>query len=549
MIRNAINTVNQSNKKQLGIVLTVLFALVLGCGMSTHVMWRDEYEQYLFRLHNGFVDTGSPFYIIYNILCWVTVKISASLFSFKILHFGIMVATVAVMVFASPLGNIEKALLCFNYYFVYEYGVICRYYGLIALLLLSATALTCSAKRKYCVIAILVLLLAELNPLSGTYAFAILCYLTLDFISKLKEGLRKNEKSDLLAAALVLVIGGGCLVFKITFFLSNPFHINPFQCAIPPWITAVNQIWNAYFPIPDFHPAVRFWGTNIFPFSPIYPPNYTFGFNDLSLSFIIPFFLSIAVLLITLSKLLSTPKTLATYLSTTILQLVILHNFIKIYQIRYIGILFLTFVVCYWLHLYEASSQKKSASWSFNKNLQSGFGIKLLKSLQILFKPLLYILLISQVYASCYALYKDSKHKFSHSEDLGKFIKWADPKNTHVIVGYPDYAVQCLAALLDKKIFFPQIDDFSYYCDSYNIRRKSSVAFKEIIDRCVYFTEELNLPVYLILSFPIILAQDQILENEMMIDKNTSIKLLSSFPDEVICGDEVYWVYELKKHQ
>ena len=555
--------INNIDAKHLGIGITLLFGLVLGCGMANHEMWRDEYEQYLFRIHNGFIDSGSPFYIVYNLLCWITIQLVPSLISFKVLHFSLMVGTVALVAFKSPFDNIEKTFICFNYYFVYEYGVICRYYGLITLIVFFAVMLICYKKRKYFILSILVLVLAEINPLSATLSFGISCYLISDvylYFKCNKIDLKKNK--ELLVSALLFALGGVVLIANVAIFISKKSNFNPFECPLPPVITIVNQIWNSYFPIPDFHPIIRFWGTNIFSFLPFYQPQYQIVWKDVTVNFVIPFIISIILLISISVRFLSTPVVLVTYLSTTLLQFAFIQHFIKIYEIRYIGFLFLSFLFCYWLHLNQITSSKSVKRSQFDRLHQFISKNVIVRALNKLFKPLLYLLLIAQVYASCYALIKDSKYKFSHSEDLGQFLKENDYKSSHVLIGYPDYTTECISALLETKVYFPQINSYGYYCECYNDKRKKILSAQEVLNSCIYFSENQNKKAILILNYPITETQSDLVFNstfgsqssaksiinftgENQLTPLTKIKFLKSFNDEVICGDEVYYIYEI----
>lgn len=161
------------------------------------------------------------------------------------------------------------------------------------------------------------------------------------------------------------------------------------------------------------------------------------------------------------------------------------------------------------------------------------------------FPFVLYFVLFSQVFAGLYALSKDYKYKFSHSEELAQYIKWNNYHKSHILVGYPDYTAECLGALLETKLYFPQIDCFSYHDDAYNPLRKKNLPMEDVIRACVRFTEGEGKSVLLILNFPLMANKDHILEGPALVTARTSIKLVKDFPEEVICGDEVYWLYEL----
>ena len=157
---------------------------------------------------------------------------------------------------------------------------------------------------------------------------------------------------------------------------------------------------------------------------------------------------------------------------------------------------------------------------------------------------MLYIVLIAQFYSALYALSIDLKHKFTLSQDAAKYISANNLDKTHVMVGFIDYATQTIAAHTKTKIFFPQVNHFSYYQEPFNKSRKPILQMNDIISSCTNFTEKQNKKVLLILNFPIMLNNNQPLDSAM-ISQKSKITLLKSFTGKIIQKDEQFWLYEV----
>lgn len=549
---SVITYVNSINKRNFSLFVCMLFSAVISIGMSHHEMWRDEYEWFLFRKHNGIFDPNDPCYIFYNTLCCTAIWIKPTLFSFQVLHFVIILGTVGTVCFLSPFNNLEKILISLGYFFAYEYGVITRPYGLATLLVFLLSYEICKERRRYGLISLLILILAGNNPLSLMLASGFVFYLSLDlFLKEKTQKLDFWKNKSLLLWISLFFFGSLLLATYYAIYLPKISPLVQYRGGTPPLITMINQIWNAYVPIPDLTEKVRFWWTNIFNFSICYPPGYTFGWKDVSLGFLMPFVASLFFFMVVIAKFSKNPPVCLTYIITTFVLVVFIQHFMKCYTIRYLGFLYITFLFCYWIFRVVSKNESEliyaaypSVSDFHEKHIKTK---KLLCFLSRSFPAVLYFILISQVFAGFYALSKDYKYKFSHSEDLAKYIKWNNYQNTHVLAGYPDYASECVCALLDTKVYFPQTGKFSYHDDAFNPSRKNTMPLNEVISECVQLAESNDKPVLLILNFPIMATKERIFAGPAMITPTTSIKLIQDFPDEVICGDEVYWLYELNQ--
>lgn len=545
---NLIHYINRIKPIYFGIIVIILYSISVAVGMHYHVMWRDELEWFLRRKYQPFFSEGDPCYMIYNSLLYAFLLIYPSEWMFQLSHLLIVISAVFFMIFCSPFNNLEKLLLAFGYYFLYEYGVISRYYGFIVLLVFSICYLLGKVKRNYTIIVVLLLILAEHNPSATIFAASLSGYLILDTYNKIKGGkISYKNNRDLILATCLFIIGWISVFVLFYLYLFKAYAIAIYKGGTPPLFTVVNSIWNSYVPIPDISQKVRFWWTNIIPFPVAYPTNYHFSLNDFTWEYALAFILSTAIITIVISKFRKNPTLLIIFILNTAVYAVFMQAALKVYTTRYLGLLFIVFVYCYWIYL---SADKNCHIKIINRGvefLNKGILAKFLSYFEKLFKPMTYLILISGVVASSLALSKEIKYKFSLSQEAATYIEWSGLQNTHALVGYPDYAAQCISAHLDKQIFYPQIGVKSYYSGCLNKNFKQSLPLSEVFDSCIKLSDEENKKVLLILNFPIMADSEHILAGPAMINPNSSIQLLQSITGEVINPDEQFWLYEVCK--
>jgi hypothetical protein len=345
--------------------------------------------------------------------------------------------------------------------------------------------------------------LAETNPNSTVLAIGISFYIITDVFFKLKSKELKFRKNyNLIIGVLIFVIGWLLLGIYFGIYLPKVSPIIQYKGGTPPLLSMVNQIWNSYVPIPDLQQEVRFWWTNILNFNVCYAAGYDFSINDLTADFVLSFVLSILILFFIIVRFANNILVLCTYIITTLLLCIFLQHFMKCYTIRYLGSLFMAFIVCYWIYLSSKNfsellyEQIPKFGEFFKNRVSSLLFYKI--SIQ-LFPFVLYFILISQVFAGFYAYNKDMKHKFSHSIDLVEYIKWNNYNKSHLIVGYPDYGSECLAASLKTKIFYPQSNAYRFDDDSYSPHRKKTMPIEDVIKSSIKIAEEQKKPVLLVL--------------------------------------------------
>lgn len=527
--------------------LTVLglYGLAVAVGFMSHEMWRDEYEQLLFRRYNGFVDDGSPFYVLYNFLCWGVLQLHDSVPSFKALHLVFALGISALVLWCSPFQRWQKCAIIFSYFLLYEYTIISRYYGLIVLMMFSVTALLSVKSIPYFSLALLMILGASINPISAAFVAAFAFYVgTLWYFGELPLESRKQKVS--FYAGLVFFLGGFLSILALFFlYVMAPDGLKPFASPRPPLISIVSQVWNAYIPVPDISQGINYWWTNIFPQPVIYPKEYSPSFLDLTrVSFLVPTVASIAMLVVVSWKIRGDKPVLFFFLVSTCLQLALIYFALKAYVIRYLGVLFVTLLISLWLY----ETRKSSKAVQKKGKVEDSINPRHPLFLSMAFKPTLAFILLAQVFAGAWAYVMDLKSRFSNSVALSEFVKNTRLHQTHTLVGFMDCHTQGIIAENRVPMYFPQISGFGRFAEQYNTERKTSVSFEDLVAQIENLLSSQNKPVALILTNPISdPAGNQLGSTGTLLNNNLQIRLLYKIDQPVICRDEVFWVYEVNQ--
>ena len=520
----------------------LIYGAILAVGFARHEMWRDEYEQLLFRRYAGFIDSGSPFYILYNFLCWLPLQINDSVATFKILHLAVALAIAAIVLWFSPFRLWQKVALLCSYFLLYEFSIIARYYGLITLLVFGTVVSLSIARPKFLVAAILMLATASLNPMSATFAAGFAVYaIALWFSGELNFSSSPTQRRIVVASAALFVAGAAVIFLSFVAYVLNPEGLKPFQMARPPFAAILPQIWNAYIPIPDFSRGIYFWWSNIFAQPVVYAEGQTLSLQDLtSAVFLIPSLASISLLFVFASRFAQDRPVLVFYVFTTALQLALIHFALKVYVIRYLGLLFITLVAAAWL--FEARRHLRI----LYADTRASASVDSLGLIGKAFQPAFAFVLLAQVIAGLWAYSLDATRKFSNSEELAGYVQKSDLANTHTLVGYIDAHTQCIVAETGAQMYFPQAGKFARFCEQYNPSRRNVVAFDELLQQAASLVQQKGKPVALVMTTPIGNADGQFLGPEFaQVSPTLKMRLLTAIDEPVISRDEVYWIYEL----
>lgn len=110
------------------------------------------------------------------------------------------------------------------------------------------------------------------------------------------------------------------------------------------------------------------------------------------------------------------------------------------------------------------------------------------------------------------------------------------------MVGFVDYIVQPIAALLNREIYYPQIDRFGTYVDWGDRSRYRPCTIDKVLNSGVQLFSQRNKNVLLILSSGL-LRNNKPVERDL-ITQGIEIRKIGQF-EEGIVGSEKYFLYEM----
>ncbi len=136
MLRDFKIARNSLPEREILFSVLVLYTLVAGYTMLHHEMWGDELHSWnLARSSDslaGLIDNrkyeGHP--PVWHLLLWGISGCTHKVYWMQVAHLTIAVVTVALILFRSPFPLWARVLLPFGYYFLFEYAVLSRNYAL-----------------------------------------------------------------------------------------------------------------------------------------------------------------------------------------------------------------------------------------------------------------------------------------------------------------------------------------------------------------------------------------------------------------------------------
>ena len=518
---------------QFAIILTILFSTIAGIGKYHHEMWRDELEVFMKVAANV-----SPFEISYysSIVYYSFLEVILNLFphpaiAYQICH--LLFISLAVFIFNkySPFSYLQKILFTFGYFILFEYGIISRAYSFSVLLIFGSVYLITRKKQHYLLIAIVLLVLANHRLFDAFASLSLTLYALLHTANRLRgKTIRPGERRRLFLAIGLSVAGWGLISAQYYILKST----GPgFTTAGPaPYYMTIRTIWNAFVPIPEIT-NYNFWNTNIIPFPLGYPKNIDF---EVEYKNIVAAIISIGIFMVNIVIFSKRIPVLLTFVVHTLLHLLFL-QYVSVHFIRYQGYLFIIFVYNWWL--LHHSDEK--VDFSPMNQMVRFFNKPIFASIR---KPAVHFvtfLLLFQFAAGGIAYYKDAKYPFTASYKAAEFIR-ANGLDGHTMVGFVDYIVQPLAALLNREIYYPQIDRFGTYVDWGNSSRYRPCTINKVLDSAVQLLSQRNKNVLLILSSGL-LRNNKPVERDL-ITQGIEIRKIGQFKEGIV-GSEKYFLYEM----
>ncbi|MBN9482836.1 MAG: hypothetical protein BGO70_08165 [Bacteroidetes bacterium 43-93] len=369
------------NKNKIVLAVYILLSLV---GIYTHEVWLDEAHHFLLaRDSSTFVSMlqhcryeGHP--LLWNILLFGVTRITANVMGMQLLHIVISTATV-YLVLKSPLSFIEKLLIIFGYFMLYEYNVISRNYGICMLLLMAIITIYTHHKERVISMAVLIFLMANTHlfglALSGAF---FITYIIVE-----RGGWMQISTSKRFGAVLIVLIGFAISVCSIippvtygqkflSYEHSSSFSLDRIVKTLSPCLKGLVTTPNYL----AYNTANRFIYT--------------------SLPGALQLLLSILALVLPAVVFRKSKMAMILFYCFTMLYCAVYYFLPLTYGARYFGFFYFAFIGCYWLCYSQVSN--------FSKRL-------------------ILVVLSIQFVNGAYAYVKDILYPYSESKYVAKYLE------------------------------------------------------------------------------------------------------------------------------
>lgn len=426
--QNFANTMRTNLPLSRGTHFFPLLALLLYTAASAclnwhHEPWRDEMQcweiarqsQALSELFVNARYEGHP--SAWYLLLYLFTRFSQDFELVRLLHWGISLASVAVVLWCSPFGRWQKALLVFGYFFLFEYGVLVRNYALGMLLCLTICSLARDWKRHWAVLHLLLFCLMQCSLFAATLASAFAVPL---FFTGIRAGRQGNLAWWKIGAGAALCLAG--LLIAAT-DMAPPADTNfaaSWKWDNPDWRTALGGFFRAMLPVPPWD--LHGWGGHV-----LVPK---LGWDQRVL---VEWTGALVLLVCCLLSLRKSPFALSFFLLAWLAIAVFLAVKYTGF-IRHHGHFFVAWVMAFWLKAYFTKTAGPTR-W---------------KLPEVFFT----LILVVQVASVVPLAYFDVKYPFSQSQAVASFLR-EHKLESRFLVGDYDYAASPVAFHLRQPIFYP----------------------------------------------------------------------------------------------
>lgn len=433
-------------------VLVLAFLCLALIGLVHHEMWRDELHAWMIardsaslpELFSNLRYEGHP--ALWHVCLFFLSRFTRNPLFMQLFHLAIAASCIYLFARFSPFTRLQKTLFTFGYFPLFEYGIISRNYNLGILFIFLFCIFFQSRYKSYLTLSILLVLLANTNAFTFIIAVSLAMSLALEIIlDKTTKQLFFNKKLNLILSTTILITGIIIALIQLIPPADSDFTGDEEQVVkasqvdlikIERLASVMGRIWKVYVPIPHIS-SYHFWDSNILTNGPI-------------ILKLLALFLSLCLFAIAIALFIKRPVILFMYISSTLG--ILLFHYLKFKgSLRHSGYLFFIFLACWWLLEYS------SESLDLTKTLG-----KIVDFFNRYKNQYLNILLCSHVIAAMLALSMDIKYPFSASKEVANFIESQGLSDT-LIVGSLDMPVSPIAALLDRKIYYPESEHFGTF--------------------------------------------------------------------------------------
>ena len=495
------------------LLLTAAFLVVGGTGAFHHEMWRDEIQAWLLaRDSTGPIDLlrnmkyeGHP--PLWHLLLMPITRLTHAPATMQVMHLLIAATTVFLFAEYSPFTTLQKLLFPFGYFVIYEYGIVCRNYGLGVLLLCIACILFRTRYQRFILLSISLFLTGHTSVHALIITICITIGLGFEYIFTQKTLIDRGNTSS-----RTIWIGFGIMWAGI---LTAVWQLNPppdcgtaagwkTDCDLPHLAKVINTITEVHFPIPQ--DQIHFWGSCwIEQFSIIQHWSVV---------------ISISIFIWTITVLLRTPTALFIYTSATLGLLLFFYT--KYFgSIRHHGFVFITVVTAIWIsNDCETTLLGKPLNSLYNWSKKS-------------LRPILTLILVAHAFGGIRAVRLDKEHVFSHGKQTAQYIDGRN-MNDMPIIGDADVAVSAVVGYLKnpRQVHYMRGDRPGSFIRFDNKRTKECSD-----EQIIYRAKEIN-------SDKVLIILNRGLD-KVLLERNR-IEIVAQFTGSIV-GSEDFYLYLLER--
>jgi len=427
------------------LVVAALFLALGLVGIANHEMWRDELEIWLIARDSGslgqlFDNMGTEGHpAVWYLLNFLLTRFTTNPLAMQLLNLAIGTATAALFFRHAPFTTAQRLLFCFGYFALYEFTVISRSYAL-GLLLAFAFCVRFRQQRRLDPAGAMILFVLANTTLYGTIvASHVVLLVVLQALLVRRPERPWRDRSLLLALTIVLI--GVSLGFGHTWMQAHaigPAHAGAYAPAHDlTWIAGcLSTVFRGAVPVPDvtqFH----FWNSSLLQLLP--------GSSGAFLGAA----LSAVLVALAAYRLRDKPALSLTFVLGTATMLSITF-FVWYGSVRHHGQVFLWYLLCCWLWYGLETDTGADGDARAPGRGRAG--------------AVLTAILLIQTLAGAHAYVMDLMHPFSNAKAVGLHLR-QEQFEEMTWVGSIDYAVQPIAAYVDRPFYYPESGDSRTFLD------------------------------------------------------------------------------------
>lgn len=494
------------------ILLTAIYFIVSFVGILHHELWLDEAHHYLLaRDSNSFIELiqntryeGHP--ILWNTLLYGITRFSLNPFWMQFLHILISTSVVFLFLRKAPFNWIFKTLFIFGYFMIFEYNLISRNYILGVLFLFLACSVFEKRNENFLLLTLYLALATNIHLMFSVIAFAF-------FLTLLLENYLNREIFKRVYCIGYLIFGIGLLLTIIQIIPPDDtrfFDRIDSMTLGEKFIKGFISLFKAMVTIPDFT-TIHFWNSNFL----------------VNLSKPISAALGLLAYCIPLLLFYKNRKTLF-FVYIGLIGVQVFFFVTQMSATRYDGMNYFIIIIGLWMERFYPSEDYKFGDYLYSWKLN------------LLKKPIVYSILIIQLFSGLYSYGMDYKYPFTSSKKAIDYLKENKLNGNEIITITCDGTA--ISPYLEKKVYFLCDGSYQSYCH-WNFDCALNISDKNISDMLTSYIMTKDYGIY-VSNYPI---TKNITENTWeTINENVKIRFLKKY-DQNIVRNSYYYIYEVAK--